>query len=94
MNKNDIVTFLSDNRKVLRDRYKVSRIGLFGSYAVNLQRDDSDIDLVVSMPSDFDLYYDLKEFLEMNFHKRVDLGLEKTIRELVRLSIKDEVIYV
>jgi len=94
VNKNDIVTFLSDNRKVLRDRYKVSRIGLFGSYAVNLQRDDSDIDLVVSMPSDFDLYYDLKEFLEMNFHKRVDLGLEKTIRELVRLSIKDEVIYV
>jgi len=94
VNRDDIITFLTENKELLESRFSVSRIGLFGSYAVNLQREDSDIDLIVSMPSNFDLYYDLKDFLESNLHKSVDLGMEKSVRELIKRSIQDEIIYV
>ena len=63
-------------------------------WVVHRQTEDSDIDIIVSMPLDFDLYYNLKEYLEEQFQKPVDLGLEKSVRELVKKNIRDKVIYV
>jgi len=54
----------------------------------------SDIDIVVGMPSSFDLYYDLKEYLESAFDKFVDLELQKSFRSLIREKIKSEIVYV
>ncbi|MCK5529483.1 MAG: nucleotidyltransferase domain-containing protein [Kiritimatiellae bacterium] len=94
MTKNRIINFLSSHKREIESRFKVSKIGLFGSYATNEHTNSSDIDIIVSMPSDFDLYYDLKNYLETAFNKSVDLGLEKNLRELVRRHIKNEVLYV
>lgn len=94
MTKNHIINFLSSHKKEIETRFQVSKIGLFGSYATNGQTDNSDVDIIVSMPSDFDLYYDLKQYLEIELNKKVDLGLEKNIRELVKRNIKNEVLYV
>ncbi len=94
MDRDEILDFLGTHKSEITAKFQVSRIGLFGSYAINQQTEESDIDLVVSMPSDFDLYYDLKEYLEEQLHKTVDLGLEKNIRELVKRNIEDEVLYV
>ena len=94
MNRENILNFLSSHKAEIETNFLVSKIGLFGSYAINQQREDSDIDIIVSMPSNFDLYYDLKEYLENQFNKPVDLGLEKNIRELVMQNIKDEILYV
>ena len=46
------------------------------------------------MPSDFDNYYGLKEFLQQHLNTKIDLALEKNIRRLIRKKIQDEVIYV
>ncbi len=94
VNREKILSFLSSHKDELEKQFKISRIGLFGSYAVNSATEESDIDIIVSMPSDFDLYYDLKEYLEREFNKTVDLGLEKSIRELVKSNILNEAIYV
>ena len=94
MSRDEILRILSTNKNKLEKEFKVSKIGLFGSYALNSATEESDVDIIVSMPSDFDLYFALKEFLEKEFHKAVDLGLEKNIRELVKSSIINEVIYV
>ena len=94
MSQNNIIDFLISHKKEIESKFRVSKIGLFGSYALNKQTEDSDIDILVSMPSDFDLYYDLKEYLESRLHKTVDLGIEKNLRELVRRRIQREVIYV
>ena len=93
MDKQEILNFLSNNKSLLKQKYNVTRIGLFGSYASGKQTDDSDIDIIVSMPSSFDNYYDLKDFLESNLNHRIDLGLEKNMRELIRESVEKEVIY-
>lgn len=94
MERDEILKFLKDNISFLNERYNVSKIGLFGSYAKNRASSGSDIDIIVSMPSGFDNYYDLKEYLEANLKQKVDLGLEKNLRELIRERINEEVIYV
>lgn len=94
MTKKYILEFLQSNKKLLKEKYSVTQIGLFGSYAKDNSTESSDIDLVVTMPSKFDLYYDLKEFLEFNLEKTIDLGLEKSMRPFIRESIKKDIIYV
>ncbi len=94
MDKRVIIDFLKEHKSYLESRFKVKSIALFGSYADNTQTDKSDIDLIVDMPSDFDLYYDLKEYLEESFNKSVDLALHKTLRSLIKEKIRDELIYV
>ncbi len=94
MTKDQILNFLKENKELLQKRFKVTSIGLFGSYARDNQASDSDIDIIVDMPSSFDNYFDLKEFLEDNLKKNVDLGLEKNLRLLIKQKIVNEIIYV
>ena len=94
MQRQEVINFLRSNKKLLRDKYRVSKIGIFGSYAREENTHESDIDIIVSMPSDFDNYYDLKEFLERQFNSEIDLALENNIRNLIKRKIQDEVIYV
>lgn len=94
MNKNLIINFLQKNKLIMESKYQVKQIGLFGSYVKGLQTDESDIDILVDMPSSFDAYYDLKEFLESNLNKKVDLGLIGTVRGHLKEKILNEVEYV
>ena len=94
MNKESILAFLQQHKQLLVEKYHVKTIGLFGSYATNHHTDKSDIDILVDMPSSFDLYYDLKEFLEESFKKSVDLGLKHNVRSLIKEKIDKEIIYV
>lgn len=94
MKKEDILLFLKNNKTLLKEKYNVTKIGLFGSYAYGNENENSDIDILVEMPSSFDKYYDLKDFLEKHFKSTVDLGLKKNIRELIKKDIEKEVIYV
>ena len=94
MNKNEIIEFLKKNKPLLEQKFNVKRIGLFGSYVTDKQTPSSDIDIIVSMPSSFDNYYELKEFLEAGLNHSIDLGLEKNMRELIKSRIEKELIYV
>ena len=94
MTKDTILTFLKENKKFLQERYKVTKIALFGSYSRDDADEESDIDLLVDMPASFDLYYDFKEFLENKLKKKVDIGFEKNLRPFIKESIKEDIIYV
>jgi len=94
MDKQTILAFLKENRIMLQEKYQIKKIGLFGSYAKGEETSESDIDILVDMPSSFDLYYDLKEFLEKSFGKSIDLGMEKSIRKLIRSKIEEDIVYV
>lgn len=94
MTQKMILDFLSANKSMLRERFGVTKIGLFGSYSKKMDTEQSDIDLLVEMPSRFDDYYALKEFLENAFGKPIDLGQEKAMRAFIRSRIEQEIIYV
>ena len=94
MTKSYILHFLNENKSFLKQQYQVNSIGLFGSFARDEHDENSDIDIVVDMPSSFDAYYDLKYFLEDAFNKRVDLGLKNSLRKLIESEIEKEIIYI
>lgn len=95
MTKEYILNFLKTNKQLLNDKYNVTKIGLFGSYAKDLANENSDIDLaILSTKKDFFLREDLREFLESNFHLKVDIGYIDSFREYYKEKIEKELIYV
>ena len=93
MTKEYILNFLTTHKKEMQDTYALTKIGLFGSYAKDRANENSDIDIVVDMPSDFDAFFDLKDFLEKELRKNIDLGLEKSMRPFIKNAIKDDILY-
>lgn len=95
MNKHDILDFLKSHKQELHNRFGVLRIGLFGSYARDEQREDSDIDISVEMqsPNMFRSFFGLKAYLEDHLDKPVDLGLEGSLKPAAKASIQQDIIY-
>lgn len=94
--KEEVLAVLTRMTKQQKDQYKVRRIGLFGSYAREEQRPDSDIDLLVDFSDDADLYdlAELKYFLEEKLHHRVDIVPARALREELRQAVLTDVSYV
>jgi len=93
MTKEYILNFLKAHKEELKHKYQVKKIGLFGSYARDEATPESDIDIIVDMPSSFDNFFDLKYFLEDAFNKSVDLGKLKNLRLLIKKHVDKEILY-
>jgi predicted nucleotidyltransferase len=95
--RDQILTFISQNKKLFRDNYHIVRIGLFGSYARGEQNPDSDIDLLVEFEENtqdlYDLKIQLKEFFQIQLGIDVDICREKYIKPRFRSSILKETVY-
>jgi predicted nucleotidyltransferase len=94
MDKNTILNYLKNHKTELSDNYNISKIALFGSYAKDTQTKDSDIDILVEMPSSFKNFFKLKSHLESQFNKKVDLGTFDNVRSFIRHKIEKDLIYV
>jgi len=92
--KNQIITFLKQNKQHIQEKYKVNKIALFGSFARDEATENSDIDILVDMLPSFDNFFDLKYFLEDEFKTPVDLGKEKNMRLFIKNKIQEDLIYV
>jgi predicted nucleotidyltransferase len=96
MTKKEILSFLKDKKSFLTQNFGVQSIALFGSYARDEQREDSDIDIAVEIDSEnkFKSFFDLKYYLEEHFKQKVDLGIESTIKPIVKEYVKKDIIHV
>ncbi len=96
MTKAYILDFLKVHKNEIKKNYGVKKIGLFGSYARDEQREDSDIDIAVELEStnSFRSFFTLLHFLEDGLHKKIDLGIENSIKPIVKERILKEIIYV
>jgi len=89
-----IKKILSDNKDLLRDRYKVKRIGLFGSYVRGDTHEGSDLDVLVEFSDTISLLQlvSLENFLTSLIGIKVDVvPLEDIRRELKRAILKEAV---
>lgn len=93
MNRVDVLRLLSDDRKHLK-RFGVTRIALFGSFARDEARDDSDVDLLVefSRPVGLFEFIDLQSHLAKLLGRRVDLATAEMLHESMRDTIMGEAI--
>ena len=95
--RDQILKFLSQNKKLFRDKYHIIRIGLFGSYARGHQNANSDIDLLVEFEENtqdlYDLKLQLKDFFRIQLGIEIDICREKYIKPRIRNSILKETVY-
>jgi predicted nucleotidyltransferase len=95
MTKTIILDFLSQHKAQIQEKFGIQKIGLFGSYAKNEARDNSDIDIaILSDKKDFFLREDLKDYLQDSLKVSVDVGYLDSFREFYRKKIEQEIIYV
>ena len=86
---------LKELKPILINRYFVDRIGYFGSYSRNEQKENSDIDILVSFmkPLGWE-FFDLQELLEKELESKVDLVSEKALKEQLKQTILKSVKYI
>jgi uncharacterized protein len=97
MTKEYIINYLKQNKIRLHNQYRVSKIGLFGSYARNEDTESSDIDIILEFENNTeDLYLikkNLREELQAQFKKPIDICREKYIKPVFRKQILSQAIY-
>ena len=95
----EIIRTLRENRDILR-KYKVKRIGLFGSYVRGEQKENSDIDFLVefdlatfdsNFTGLFDYFMDLVYYLEDIFSKKVELITNGSLSTYIQPYVEKEV---
>ena len=78
----------------LRERYKVRKMGIFGSYLRGTQRKGSDIDILVdfSEPVGWE-FIDLALYLEDELGMKVDLVTPGALKEQIKKGVLEEVVF-
>ena len=93
----EIIRLLRERSDVLR-KYKVRKIGLFGSYVRGEQKIRSDVDILVEFNEE-DIpglykFIEFEHYIEKIIRKKVDLVRRGAIRSELKDIILDEVIYI
>ena len=91
----DIQNILTELKPELTDKYHVSQLGIFGSYARGDYNSASDIDIIVEYsqkPSLFGLI-ELQDYLSDRLQMKVDLVTKDGLKPQIKEKILAEVIY-
>ena len=91
-----IKEIINKHRNVLRDKYKVSSISLFGSYVRNEQTPGSDLDILVEFSETIDLFefVQLEDYFSQLLDCKVDLIMKNSLKSQIKHAILSEAIEV
>ena len=95
-NLEEIKRKLAELKPVLREKFKVESIGLFGSYVRGEQKGESDLDVLVEFSEPIGLFefIELEGFLSDELGAKVDLVMKKTLKKRIKERIIKEATYV
>jgi hypothetical protein len=96
MDKQAILTQLENRIEEIRQRFSVKTLAVFGSVVRDEAVDSSDVDVLVvfNQRATFDIFMDLKFYLEELLGMSVDLVTDKALRPQLRRAIEKELINV
>ncbi len=98
MTKEEIVSYLAKNKNRFLNKYHITKIGLFGSYAKGNANKNSDIDIAYELEEDYKINYSvflsLNDELERDLRTKIDLVNLKKMNPLILITARDEFIYV
>jgi len=91
----EIKEILKEHKEEVSRKYKVSEIGIFGSFVRGDQKKRSDIDVLVDFYEIPDLFkfIELEDYLRKLLRKKVDLVDKRGIRQELKDRILKEVVY-
>ena len=80
----------------LKNKYNITKMGVFGSYARGEQTADSDIDILINFDNEDFSYFDLMD-IERNlaeiFNNKVDLLMEAEIKPRIKPYVMEDIVY-
>lgn len=96
MSKKYILAFLQAHKDELYQKYSVTKLGLFGSYAKGNATRESDVDVIVQLAKSNILTLSaLQQELQESFKVPVDvIRLRETMNPFLKSQINKEAIYI
>jgi predicted nucleotidyltransferase len=96
LTREDVLKILRDNKERFAEKYGVTKLGLFGSFARNEATEESDVDVCFDAAnSEPFIASHLKEEFEAMFQRPVGMVQpHRYLRPLFRQRLEREVIYV
>lgn len=95
ISKSSAIEILTKLKPLLKERYMLHSLALFGSYARGEQNEQSDIDILVDVDASLGLnFISLAETLEKELGTPVDLVSSRAIKQRYRDIVNSECIYV
>jgi len=96
MTKEKICEKIHEQIPLLREKYHVKKIGIFGSFVRGEQKKGSDLDILVEFetPIGFFDFVRLENLLSRTLHKKVDLVSKRAVKPAIKKEIFKEVQYV
>lgn len=96
MNRDEVLNVLRAHKATLAQRFGVTELALFGSFARDQATDDSDVDILVRFdnPATSDAYFGTQFYLEDLLSHLVDLVTDKALRTEIRPYVEWEIVNV
>lgn len=91
----EIKQLLKQSKSVLQENYKVTELGIFGSYVRGEQTEKSDVDVLIDYekaPTLFKLV-ELRSYLNELMGMKVDVVTKKGLKPRIRERVLSEVVY-
>ena len=92
----EIKQILRQNKPLLQEHYRVTQLGIFGSYARGEQTQESDVDVLIDYdraPTLFKLV-ELRDYLSSAIGMKVDIVTQNGLKPRIRERVLSEVVYV
>ncbi len=92
----EIISKLKSEKINLHKKYRVTRLGLFGSYARGEESPGSDVDILIEFEDvpGMKEFFGAEEYLENLLNKKVDLVRQEALRPELRERIMSGVVYI
>ena len=96
MNREEVLDILRTHKPTLAERFGVTELALFGSFARDEATDESDVDILVRYdgPATSRSYFGVQFYIEDLLGRRVDLVTHKALRSEFRPYVEREAVNV
>ena len=96
MNRDEVLDLLRTHKPMLKQRFGVTKLALFGSFARDQATDLSDVDILVHFdgPATSKTYFGVQFYIEDLLDRQVDLVTDKALRAELRPYVEREALNV
>jgi predicted nucleotidyltransferase len=86
---------LKQLKPMLYEKYGISRVGVFGSYAIGAQDEDSDVDIIVELTRPLGwAYFGLTTVFEEFLKVKVDVTTKEGLKPSIKNQVLKQLVYI
>ena len=96
MTRSEVLDLLRTHKQILADRFGVTDLALFGSFARDEATEDSDLDILIKFdgPATSKTYFGAQFYIEDLTGRKVDLVTDQALRLELRPYVESEALNV